>query len=357
VDAIGNMFGIARLAPASPDTVVVGSHLDTQPTGGRYDGIYGVVAGLLATKAVLDRATANPGHARRNLTVANWTNEEGARFQPSLTGSSVFAGTYPLAHAYALTDTDGLTLGDALDAIGYKGTAPLELNPVRYVELHVEQGDRLEQAGADIAAVSAAWTTRKLSILFEGEPSHTGPPPMARRKDALRAAARAIEALYQEIEQANAGAHASAAKLTVYPDSPNVVASRVRVWFEVRHETEDVALEISNRFLARIEREAVPLGVTVTIISDERRGTTWLDPAGVDIVRRTAEDLGMKVNTLQTIAGHDALAIQKRIPSSLLFVPSRDGISHSPREYTSPEALEKGYKVLAEVLWRMVTAP
>ena len=357
VDAIGNMFGIARLAPASPDTVIVGSHLDTQPTGGRYDGIYGVVAGLLATKAVLDRATANPGHARRNLTVANWTNEEGARFQPSLTGSSVFAGTYPLAHAYALTDTDGLTLGDALDAIGYKGTAPLELNPVRYVELHVEQGDRLEQAGADIAAVSAAWTTRKLSILFEGEPSHTGPPPMARRKDALRAAARAIEALYQEIEQANAGAHASAAKLTVYPDSPNVVASRVRVWFEVRHETEDVALEISNRFLARIEREAVPLGVTVTIISDERRGTTWLDPAGVDIVRRTAEDLGMKVITLQTIAGHDALAIQKRIPSSLLFVPSRDGISHSPREYTSPEALEKGYKVLAEVLWRMVTAP
>ena len=356
VDAIGNTVGIARLAPASPDTVIVGSHLDTQPTGGRYDGIYGVVAGLLATKAILDRAVASPGQARRNLTVANWTNEEGARFQPSLTGSSVFAGAYPLAHAYALTDTDGITLGDALDAIGYKGATPLELNPVRYVELHVEQGDRLEQAGADITAVSAAWTTRKLSILFEGEPSHTGPTPMARRKDALRAAARAIEALHQEIERANVGAHASAAKLTVYPDSPNVVASRVRVWFEVRHETEEVALEISNRFLARIEKETAPLGVTVSIVNDEQRGTAWLDPTGIDIVRRTAEGLGMKVITLQTIAGHDALAIQKRLPSSLFFVPSRDGISHSPREYTSPEALEKGYKVLAEVLWRMVTA-
>lgn len=357
VDAIGNMFGIARIAPNSMDTVLVGSHLDTQPTGGRYDGPYGVLAGLLATKAVLDRASADPGRARRNLAVVNWTNEEGARFQPSLTGSSVFAGVYSLEDAYALADVEGIRLGDALETIGYKGTTPLELNPVRYVELHVEQGDRLEQAGADIAAISGAWTTRKLSIMFEGEPSHTGPTPMARRRDAMRAAARAIETLHQEVEQANAGIHAAAAKLTIYPNSPNVVASRVRVWFEVRHEIEDVALAISNRFLARMERDIAPLGVTASIITDEHRGTAWLDAAGVDIVRNTAQELGMKVLTLQTVAGHDALAIQKRLPSSLFFVPSRDGISHNPREYTSPEALERGYKVLTEILWRMVIAP
>ena len=172
VDPIGNMFGVAMLAPASRDVVIVGSHLDTQPTGGRFDGIYGVLAGLLAVQALQDRAVAQPGRARRNLAVANWTNEEGARFQPSLTGSSVFAGTLTLEQAYALRDGDGISLGDALAAIDYRGSSPLDLQPIRYVELHVEQGDRLERAAADIAAVSSAWAARKISVVFEGEASH-----------------------------------------------------------------------------------------------------------------------------------------------------------------------------------------
>jgi N-carbamoyl-L-amino-acid hydrolase len=356
IDAIGNMFGIAVLAPASRDTVIVGSHLDTQPTGGRFDGAYGVLAGLLATKAVLDRAIANPGKARRNLTVANWTNEEGARFQPSLTGSSVFAGSLSLGDAYALEDGNGVTLGEALAAVKYQGSSPLELQPVRYVELHVEQGDRLENAAADIAAVSGAWTVRKMSVVFEGEPSHTGPMPMAKRRDAMRAAARAIEALYEEIEREGAGAHGSAARISVYPNSPNVVASRVRVWFEVRHEDERVVLAISNRFLTRVEKESAPLGVKVSVAADEHRETAQLDPAGVTLVRQVAEDLGMKALTLQTIAGHDALALQKRVPATLIFVPSSGGLSHNPREFTAPEALERGYAVLAEMLWRLVTA-
>jgi N-carbamoyl-L-amino-acid hydrolase len=356
VDAIGNMFGVAMLAPASQDTVIVGSHLDTQPTGGRFDGAYGVLAGLLATKAVMDRAAANPEKARRNLVVTNWTNEEGARFQPSLTGSSVFSGSLSLEHAYALKDGDGVTLGAALAAIDYQGSSPLKLRPVRYVELHVEQGDRLERAAADIAAVSGAWAARKMSVVFQGEASHTGPMPMSKRRDAMRAAARAIEALYEEVEREKAGAHASAARLSIYPNSPNVVAARVQVWFEVRHETEQVVLAISDRFLARIEKESAPLGVEVSIAADERRNTALLDPAGVTLVRQTAEGLGMKATTLQTIAGHDALALQKRIPASLIFVPSRGGLSHNPREFTAPEALEKGYAVLVETLWRMVTA-
>ncbi len=356
VDPIGNMFGVAMLAPASQDVVIAGSHLDSQPTGGRYDGVYGVLAGLLAVQAVRDRAAANPGKARRNLAVANWTNEEGARFQPSLTGSSVFAGGLTLEQAYACKDGDGVALGDALAAIGYRGTSPLEFRPVSYVELHVEQGDRLENAAADIGAVAGAWVTRKMSVVFEGEVSHTGPTPMATRRDAMRAAARGIEALYGEVERENAGAHASAARISVFPNSPNVVAGRVRVWFEVRHEDEAVVLAISNRFLQRIEQEAGAIGVRISIAADEQRAASVLDPAGVDLVRGAAGDLGMKVLTLKTVAGHDALAIQKLIPSSLIFVPSQGGLSHNPREFTAPEALEKGYQVLAEVLWRMVTA-
>ena len=336
--------------------MIAGSHLDSQPTGGRYDGCYGVLAGLLAVQAVRDRAVANPGQARRNLAVANWTNEEGARFQPSLTGSAVFAGSLPLEQAYACEDGDGVRLGDALAAIGYRGASPLEFEPVRYVELHVEQGDQLERAAADIAAVSGAWMTRKISVVFDGEVSHTGPTPMANRRDALRGAARAIEALYSEIEHANAGAHAAAARISVFPNSPNVVAGRVRVWFEIRHEDEAVVDAISDRFLARIEKEAGAIGVRISIAVDERRAAPTLDPAGFELVRSVANDLGMKVLALKTVTGHDALAIQKRIPSSLIFVPSQGGLSHNPREFTAPEALDKGYDVLVETLWRMVTA-
>ena len=147
----------------------------------------------------------SPIPARRDaICGCDWTNEEGARFQPSLTGSAVFAGSLPLERAYACEDGDGVTLGDALAGIGYRGASPLEFEPVRYVELHVEQGDQLERAAADIAAVSGAWMTRKISVVFDGEVSHTGPTPMANRRDALRGAARAIEALYIEIEHANA---------------------------------------------------------------------------------------------------------------------------------------------------------
>jgi N-carbamoyl-L-amino-acid hydrolase len=356
IDAIGNMFGVAVLAPASKDVVIAGSHLDSQPTGGRYDGVYGVLAGLLAVKALRDRAAANPGKARRNLAVANWTNEEGARFQPSLTGSSVFAGSLPLEQAYACKDGDGVTLGDALAAIGYRGASPLEFQPTRYVELHVEQGDLLERAAADIGAVTGAWMTRKISVVFEGEVSHTGPTPMDRRRDALRAAARAIEALYSEVERANAGAHAAAGRISVFPNSPNVVAGKVRVWFEIRHDDAAVVLAISDRFLQRIEQEAGAIGVRISIAADEQRAAPMLDPAGAGLVRNVAGDLGMKTLPLKTVTGHDALAIQKKIPSSLIFVPSKDGLSHNPREFTAPEALDKGYEVLVETLWRMVAA-
>ncbi|QDP25373.1 Zn-dependent hydrolase [Bradyrhizobium cosmicum] len=356
IDGIGNMFGVAIIEPGSNDVVITGSHLDSQPTGGRYDGAYGVLAGLLAVEEVRGRCLANPGAARRNLAVANWTNEEGARFQPSLTGSSVFAGGLSLQDAYACTDGDGVTLGAALAAIGYCGVTPLEYRPVRYVELHVEQGDRLEQVSGDVAAVSGAWMTRKISVVFEGDYSHTGPMPMPLRRDALRAAARAIEALYVEVASENAGAHASAARISVYPNSPNVVAGQARVWFEIRHEDEAVVVAISDRFLERIEREAREIGVGISIAADEKRSASSLDRDGVELVRSVARDLGFKIETFKTITGHDALAIQKRVPASLIFVPSQGGLSHNPREFTTQDALDKGYAVLAETLWRMVTA-
>ena len=354
IDGIGNMFATAMLNHASSDAVLVGSHLDSQPTGGRYDGVYGVLAGLLAAETIMVRAAAETGAARRNLVVVNWTNEEGARFQPSLTGSSVYAGVQPLESALSLADGDGRTLGGALEAIAYRGTGALALTPQRYVELHIEQGAGLEETATEIGIVASAWAARKISAVFEGEASHTGPMPMPRRRDALRAAARSIEILYDEVEQ---GAHASAARISVYPNSPNVVPSRVQVWFEIRHEDENVTAAIADRFLRRIDAAVAPLGVTARIAIDEKRATAALDPEGVTLAQRVAGDLGFTSVVMKTVAGHDALALQKRVPATLIFVPSRDGLSHNPREFTDPTALEKGLAVLTETLWRMVTAP
>ena len=354
IDGIGNIFATAMLNRASGDAVLVGSHLDSQPTGGRYDGVYGVVAGLLAAEAIDARAAAQPGVARRNLVVVNWTNEEGARFQPSLTGSSLYAGVQPLESALSLADGDGKTLGNALGAIGYRGTEAPALTPLRYVELHIEQGARLEESSTEIGIVAGAWAARKISVVFAGEASHTGPMPMPRRRDALRAAARSIEILHDAIEQ---GAHASAARISVYPNSPNVVPSRVQVWFEIRHEDEKVTTVIADRFLRRIDAAVAPLGVTAKIVIDEKRGTVALDPEGVKLVQGVVDDLGFTSAVMKTVAGHDALALQKRVPATLIFVPSRDGLSHNAREFTEPAALDKGLAVLTETLWRMVTAP
>ncbi len=356
VDPVGNMFGVASLAPETDEVALVGSHLDSQPTGGRFDGVYGVLAGLLAVQAVRERAAAHPGQARRNLAVVNWTNEEGARFQPSLTGSSVFAGSQSLDDALACRDGDGVLLGDTLAAIGYRGASDFDLRPTRYVELHVEQGDRLEQAGADIGIVTGAWVTRKISVVFEGEVSHTGPTPMARRRDAMRAAARAIETLYREVERENAGVHASAARISIFPNSPNVVAGRVRVWFEIRHVDEGVVRAVSARFLAAIRQDAADLGTGLSIAADEHRAGMLLDADGAAVVESVARDLGLASMRMQTVAGHDALALQKRVPSSLIFVPSVGGLSHNPRELTRPDQLDRGHAVLTETLWRMVTA-
>ncbi|PRH89378.1 Zn-dependent hydrolase [Labrys okinawensis] len=355
VDPIGNMFGVAALAPSSQEAVIVGSHLDSQPTGGRYDGVYGVLAGLLAVEAVAARAAAEPGKAKRNLVAANWTNEEGARFQPSLTGSSVFAGTLALDAALGLADGAGVTLGEALAAIGYRGTADLSLAPRRYVELHVEQGPLLEEKGVEIGIVIGCWAARKLSLVFHGEPSHTGPTRMARRRDALRAAARAIELHHCLVELGGSGAHASAARITVDPNSPNVTPCRVQVWFEFRHEDAAVAVALGDRFLAEARAAVASLGVDIEIAVDERRGTATLDPHGAALTAAVARELGFSAMEMKTIAGHDALALNKRMPASLIFVPSHNGLSHNPAEFTDEAALDKGLAVLTDVLWRMVT--
>ena len=355
IDPVGNMFGYVALTDPDQPIILTGSHLDSQETGGRLDGTYGVVASLIAASRVRRRALAEPGAVKRNLAVVNWTNEEGARFQPSLTGSSVFVQRMTPEAALSLTDDEGRSLGSALAGIGYLGrdVAPTAVH--HYLELHIEQGPELEARGIDVGAVTGAWAAQKLHLQFDGAPSHTGPTPMGARRDALHAAARAVQSLHAAGASVP-GLHVSAARMTVYPNSPNVVASRVQVWFEFRHEDEDIAVRFGDRFHATCRSDAEAMGVSVSIVSDERRGMFSLDSKGVSVVEAACETLGYSCMRMKTVAGHDALAVQRRFPASLIFVPSKGGISHSPLEDTAPLDLEHGLDVLSEALWTLVTS-
>lgn len=349
VDPVGNMFATFATAPAADTTVLVGSHLDSQPTGGRFDGAYGVLAGLDAAAAL-----AAEGGLQHNLTVVNWTNEEGACFQPSLTGSSVYTGKYTPDFALGLADRMGRSLGACLEDIGFRGAEPFPLRPLRYLELHVEQGAELEGKGLRIGAVTTSWAARKITLCFTGVPAHTGPTPMGRRRDALRAAAWAITEFHRllEAEAAEVLLHWSAAKIVAEPDSPNVVASRVTVWFEIRNPDLAVADAVGARFLAAIGPGVAAMGIGQEVLGDEARAGTALDPDGVAVTLEVAQGLGLPATAMRTITGHDALALQALVPSTLIFVPSVDGLSHNEAELTLPEDLLNGAAVLRGVLRR-----
>ena len=354
VDPIGNMFGISTFINKDAPFILSGSHLDSQETGGRLDGTYGVIASLIAIKAIRRRLNETSKKAKRNLAVVNWTNEEGARFQPSLIGSSYFTGALDIKTAQSITDADNKTLSDALEEIGYCGTEQFNSPVERYVELHIEQGPELEKLNSSIGIVTSAWAARKILVEFNGAPSHTGPTPMSARRDALLAASKAIAHLHKISDQ-NSTLHVSAARMTIYPNSPNVVACKVSVWFEFRHPTDEIAFEFGEQFLLDCKSLAQSVNVDVSIKKDEKRNTQLLDISGINIVKNACAELGYQPTLLKTVAGHDAIAIQRKIPATLIFVPSINGLSHSPLENTSKKDLEHGLNVLIETLWMMIT--
>ncbi|MEI4472095.1 Zn-dependent hydrolase [Frigidibacter sp. MR17.24] len=356
VDRIGNMFATFPLAPAATSAVLVGSHLDSQPTGGRFDGVLGVLAGLDAAAEVAARVAGGRIAARHDLTVVNWTNEEGARYQPSLTGSRVFTGAMPLAQALSLRDREGRALGDELSRIGFLGAGDFSLQARCYLELHVEQGDVLETQGMDIGIVNDSWAVRKLTLAFVGAPSHTGPTPMARRRDAMRAAAAAISRFHEIMEDA-AGAdtyHWSAAKIVAEPDSPNVVAHRVTVWFEMRHREMARAAAVGERVLAALRPIAARQEIGIDVVADEHRPGTTLDPALRATLMQAAQSCGLRGMAMSSITGHDALALQGALPSGLVFVPSVGGLSHTPAELTHDRDCLNGRDVLVAALSALV---
>lgn len=358
-DAIGNQFACFDWAGEAAPWIFAGSHLDTQPRGGRFDGTFGVLAAGCSALALLSDITEGGFKPACNLAVVNWTNEEGARYQPSLTGSGVFSGALPLAQALALRDGAGIELGAALAAIGIAGaTHNIPPRPKTYVELHVEQGRILAEAGCRIGVIEGTWAARKITATWIGRAAHTGPTPMADRRDALLAAAQGIAGFEAVTAQAYPHLHRSAARLVVEPNSPNVVVERATVWFELRGLDTAELDRAGQAVLSLFEKAASDTGTRLQIAADMLRAPADMDADLMTLVGQTARSAGFEPLTMRSVAGHDAVALQNSgIPSALIFIPSVDGIAHHPDEFTHPEDLQAGLSVLEDVLRRLVADP
>lgn len=357
VDAVGNMFGVLDLGAGADAHVFCGSHLDSQPDGGRFDGTLGVVFAAMAALELREAvARGDLVPACRYLVVVNWTNEEGARFQPSTMGSGVFTGALRAEDALATRDADGVTLRAALDGIGYLGTdtAP---RPARYLELHIEQGGRLEQAGRSVGLVETCWGARKLRIEVTGRPDHTGPTPMELRRDAVLGAAHVVLRTRAIADAAPGRAHSSVGRIAITPNSPNTVAERAEMWVEFRAGCEALLDDMEAQLAAAFPEIAETTGCALRRIAHEARPVAPFDASALERIAPALDDAGIAHMRLPTIAGHDAVRLQKICPATLIFVPSRDGISHTPEEFTSDTDIATGFDALLLSLRALIADP
>ncbi len=343
VDAMGNMFARREGTDPSLPPVVIGSHLDTQPTGGRYDGVLGVLGALEVVRSLDDLGLKT----RHPIEVVNWTNEEGTRFAPAMLASGVFAGVHDLDWAYDRKDANGIRFGDALEKIGFKGKEPVGGRPFRALfELHIEQGPILEAEGKDIGVVSHGQGLWWLQVTLTGKESHTGSTPMPMRRNAGLGMAR-ITDLVHEIAMANQPAAVGAiGHVEVYPNSRNVIPGKVV--FTVDFRSPDLAT--LDGMKARLEAEApkiaeeLGLGIEIEVVGHFDPVT--FDPACVKAVRDAADRLGYTHRDIVSGAGHDACWVNRVAPAAMVMCPCVDGLSHNEDENITKDWATAGANVL-----------
>ena len=346
-DAIGNMFLRREGSEAASGAVAFGSHLDTVPTGGRFDGVFGVLAGLEVMRALCDA-----GHrTRAPLELVNWTNEEGSRFAPAMMGSRVFASDLLLEQALAVTDDAGVTVEQALRDSGQAGPlAPSPRGWACWLEAHIEQGPVMEAEGADIGIVTGTVQARYFQLTVTGEPSHVGPTTMDRRRDSLAAAAEIILAVERLARSAEPRGRASATWITNYPNARGNVANVTRLHCDVRHEDAAQAAAMEQALRTSIGDIAGRRGVRVNVDPYATFGPVAFDAALGASLREKAAARQLAVRDMIAAAGHDSVLVAPLCPSAMLFVPSVGGITHNPLEYSTPEQLARGAQVLLDAV-------
>ena len=349
VDALGNTF--VRREGRSPraTTILIGSHLDSQPMAGKYDGTYGVIAGLELLRALHESGI----HTEHPLEVVCWTNEEGARFAPAMMGSAYFAGRFTAEDLLSRQDAHGISLHDSLSAIAYAGTDAVGREEYHcYLELHIEQGPVLEEEELPIGVVTAVQGMCWFRLQFTGEAGHSGTYPMERRRDALVAAAELVTAVHRiGLEHPFVG-RATVGKLQVTPNSPNVIPGHVELMVEFRHpDAVGLAAMCDGLLRARAEigaRTAVAISLEQVLDSP----TVHFNAGLVEVAETSATEAGLASRRMISGAGHDACQLAPHMPTAMIFIPCEQGISHAQDEAITPEWAEAGARALLETVLR-----
>ena len=344
-DTMGNMF--ARRPGRDPARlpVLFGSHLDSQPTGGKFDGALGVMAGLELMRSLNDFGMVTEAP----LELVNWTDEEGSRFGHSLMGSGVWAGVYDQSVTETLADPDGVTVGEALD--GIRGEVPTRPFPAdAYFELHIEQGPILEAARAEIGIVTGSQAQVWFTAVATGQDSHAGTTPPAARRDALVCAARVVDLVDRMMRARGDLGRGTVGQLFVLPNSPNVIPGEVRFTVEFRHPDQAEIDRLAAQFPREAGFVARDCGVALAVTEKFRIPAQVFDPACIDLVRNAATARGYPAQDIVSGAGHDAVYVARHVPTAMIFTPCRDGLSHNEAEHIEPGQAGAGCQVLFDAV-------
>lgn len=347
IDKIGNGFMRRPGRNNNLPPIMTGSHIDTQPTGGKFDGNYGVLAGIEVVRTLNDHGI----ETEAPIEVAFWTNEEGSRFVPVMMGSGVFAKAFTLEHAYAATDTEGKTVKGELERIGYIGDQEPGDHPIgAYFETHIEQGPVLEDNDKTIGVVSGVLGIRWFDCTVTGMEAHAGPTPMALRKDAMLAATRIMQDVVAAAHRHSPHGRGTVGMVQVFPNSRNVIPGRVKFSIDLRNSTDALVDAMAAEVKAFADHVAQEHGVQVHIEMVSSYPAQLFQPECVEAVGRAAAKLGYSHMPAVSGAGHDAVYMAKLAPSGMIFIPCKDGISHNEIEDAKPEHIEAGCNVLLHAM-------
>lgn len=347
IDRMGNIFVRREGSDSDRPPVLTGSHLDTQPTGGKFDGVYGVLAGLEVLRTLNDQGIKT----RAPLELVVWTNEEGARFSPAMIGSGVWAGEFTLEYGHGRADKEGNTIGGELERIGYLGEEEATPKPVTAAfEAHIEQGPILEKYDQVIGVVTGVQGIRWYDVTFHGTPCHAGPTPMADRRDPVQALAWLCERLYGEIRAYSDDARMTCGDLRAEPGSRNTVPEKVVLALDLRHpQPED--LEHLHRSLYRLAQQVEEAtAVTIDVREEWHSPPVHFDEQCIEAVSSAAQKLGYSHRKMVSGAGHDSVYVSRVAPVSMIFVPCAGGLSHNEAESAEPSHLEAGCNVLLHAI-------
>ncbi len=353
VDSVGNLFVRRSGREDTLPAVMTGSHLDTQPTGGKFDGVYGVIAGLEVIDSLndLEMTTEHP------IEVVVWCNEEGCRFPQPMMGSAVWAGRTPLESAYALADASGKSVRQELERLGVATGTQVLRQPVKAaLEVHIEQGPVLERCGKTIGIVTGVQHMSRHELIVEGQEAHAGPTPMEMRRDPIRVLADLLPAFYAAAQKRSPDARLTIGIIETSPGSPNTVPGRLRVIVDLRHpllaEYRSLRQEIDRLVAESLPRQGLKGSIRCVW---EAAGVEF-DAQCIGAVRQAATALQLNAMDLVSGAGHDSVHVAAVVPTAMIFVPCAGGLSHNEAESALPSDLEAGANVLLHAVMALARA-